>query len=282
MAFLARNLLFIFLSAAIFVPYNSAWALPSLTIEPQFSDSFQIAKTTFLPDKVDNLGFADFDTLGDDYNDKSCSIFRFSSCPDGAFCQACPFNASKLRVLYCEPPYFLSGGTCMCPPMVFLQCLNDVCTQYCGNICIKKTCTPLSDQVYCTNGTQDCDNGCCAQTRKCCIECEDLVTSKPEHAVFVYKECSDGTGSHQIQAGWECDVGYHEKDGACEKDCISNPCLGYDLSYCPSGMVCRSCTQTATDCSTDETYYKIVGCRDLNQVVLETYWCDGALGCWVK
>lgn len=243
-------------------------------------NSFQLAKTTFLPDRFEDLGLSDYDTLHGDYNIGNCDAYPLSSCPDGTRCESCPFNAKKFRALSCTLPYVMSGGTCVCPPTVSLTYANDKCVKYCGSNCIQKTCTPTANQSNCTNGTQNCDNNCGQNTRKCCIACTHKVTSKPENSSYTYSSCFDGSNK-QIQTGWECDPGYHEKSDYCEKDCISNPCSGYDLTECPSGYTCESCTITATNCSTDGTFYKILECPT-GQLDLNNYWCGGALQCWLK
>ncbi len=75
-----------------------------------------------------------------------------------------------------------------------------------------------------------------------------------------YKRMLDG--SHDINSGWKCNTGYHEKNGECERDCIANNCSGYPLSSCPANANCSKCTITATNCSTDGTKYKIDSCND--------------------
>ena len=207
-------------------------------------------------------------------------MYPLSSCPDGSRCEPCPFNVKKFRVLSCNNPYILSNGTCVCPTKVSLTYTNDRCTKYCGSTCIAKTCSPSTNQSGCTNGTQSCDNGCGANTRQCCVACAHKVTSKPSYASYTYSSCYDGS-TKQIQTGWKCNSGYHEDNGECKKDCVSNPCSGFDLSSCPSGYTCDKCTKTATDCSTNGTYYKINSCPT-GQLDLNNYWCGGALKCWLK
>ena len=246
------------------------------------SQSYQIAKSTFLPDRYDDLGLSSYDSLDSNYNDKSCESYTLTSCPSGAKCERCPFNFKLFRIYACSDPYILSDGACTCPPAVSTNNPNDVCTKYCGSTCIEKTCTPSIDQTNCTNGEVSCDDGCGGTSRQCCIACTNKVTSKPSNAKFIYEDCTDGDGTHQIQTDWECTDGYHKNGETCEKDCIVNNCSGFDLTSCPEGSVCDSCTPTAANCSTETIKYKIIGCSNSNEVHLDNYWCDGALRCLLQ
>ena len=261
---------------------NSAFALdipqndtPTYTheLEPFPSDAYQIAKATFLPEVQDSdLGWGN-NTIKDDYNSTNCDDYTRTSCPSVGRCERCPFNAKLYKVLACVAPYLLSDGNCVCPPAKPLSCTNDKCTKYCGSTCIEKTCTPSPNQTNCTNGTLKCDNGCCSNTRDCCKPCTHKITSKPENSSYTTEKCIDGDGSHDINSGWKCNTGYHEKNGECERDCIANNCSGYTLTTCPSDKICDECTIRATNCSTDGKKYKITGCKD-NKQDTDTYWCS--------
>ena len=270
--------------------FNSALALDTFdhnlsfthTLELKPIQSYQIAKSTFLPDRYDDLGLSSYDSLNSNYNDKSCKSYPLTSCPAGAKCERCPFNIKLYRAYACSEPYVMSAGTCTCPPAVSTSNPNDVCIKYCGSTCIEKTCTPSIDQTNCTNGEVACDDGCGGTKRQCCIACTNKVTSKPSNAKFIYEDCTDGDGTHQIQTDWECTDGYHKNGETCEKDCIVNNCSGFDLTSCPEGSVCDSCTPTAANCSTETIKYKIIGCSNSNEVHLDNYWCDGALRCLLQ
>lgn len=229
-------------------------------------NSFQIARSTFLPDYSENLGFSDYNKINDDHNTINCTDYPLSSCPTGGRCEYCPFNSKKYKVLSCLPPYILSDKTCSCPPSVSMTNPNDVCVKYCGNVCIQKTCTPTADKTTCTNGFKSCANGCGQNTRKCCVACEHKITTKPANSSYTYCNCTDDNGTKQIQCGCVCNSGYHikngtcENGGTCEKDCIANNCSGYTLSTCPPNGNCSKCTITATNCSTDGTKYKLDSC----------------------
>ena len=232
----------------------------ALELKP-IPSSFQLAKSTFLPDRFDDLGLSNYNTLDNNYNSVNCDTYPLTSCPAGSRCETCPFDAKKFRVLSCNDPYILSGGTCVCPTKVTLSYANDRCTKYCGSTCIAKTCSPSANQSGCTNGTQSCDNGCGANTRQCCVACAHKVTSKPSYASYTYSSCYDGS-TKEIQTGWKCNSGYHQKDSTCEKDCITNNCSGYSLTSCPANAICTPCTITATNCTTSGTKYKIDSCAD--------------------
>ena len=278
------------LNLALASPSNHNTYTPTLHTElkPTPIQPYQIARATFLPDRFEDLGLSDYDSLDTDYNQENCDDYPLSICPEGAECDQCPFDVSKYRVYNCASPYIKSGDSCACPPSVSTDNPNDVCTEYCGSNCIAKMCTPTPSHSNCSLGEEDCDNGCGENTRKCCVPCEHKITSKPANSSYTYEKCIDGDGEHQIQVGCVCNSGYHEKNGTCsnggtcEKDCIVNSCSGYTLTSCPSDKICEECTKTAQNCSTDGTMYKAIGCKIDGQIDLDTYWCNGALRCWLK
>ena len=220
-----------------------------------------MAKTTFLPDQYEDLGISDYNTIDNDYTSQNCDDYPLSLCPEGAFCEQCPFDVSLYRVYGCKSPYLESGDSCVCPPSVTLTQPNDVCTKYCGADCIEMTCIPTENQTGCTNGTQACEDGCGSYSRLCCVPCEHLISYKPANSSYTYQACTDGDGEHQIQTDWECNAGYHEKNEMCEKDCIANTCSDYELDSCPDHANCSECSLTATDCSSSGTKYRFDSCQ---------------------
>ena len=235
-------------------------------------DSFRLAKSTFLPDTYDDLGLSGRHNTKYDFNKNDCSAYPLKSCPSGSKCTKCPVGTGY-RVNSCISPYILSGGTCSCPATVTLTFANDKCIKYCDKKCIEKVCAAKSDSTFCTKGTQDCDNGCGKNTRKCCVACTHTVTSKPANSSYTYSSCKDDDGTKNIQTGWTCNAGYHKYgDNLCDKDCNVTNCAGFTLTSCPAGKSCDSCTKTASNCSTDGTYYKVAGCSD-NKKDTDTFWC---------
>ena len=249
------------------------------------SESFQLAKATFLPNLKDSeIGFSDNELDGNYNNNKGVcsnknSLFTSKNCmyPKALVAGSqCPFLPgyytqckclSKFNKTSCDAPYVLGGDSCdgkyekcVCPAKVELTCPNDTCTKTCEGNCIAKSCTPTANQIGCTNGTKACDDGCCGTNRKCCVPCTNKITSKPANSSYTYSSCTDGEGSKQIQTGWVCNPGYHEKNGGCEKDCQIDSCSAYPLTSCPSYGNCSKCTKTAQDCSTDGTRYKLDSC----------------------
>ncbi len=252
-------------------------------LKPISSDSYQISKATFLPDYVEN-GFSG-NKLDDDYNGmegdcknidnlyttKNCTypkaVVAASLCPflPGHYtrCECLP----QFKITSCNTPYIFGGDNCdgkyekcVCPATVSLVYANDECISYCEGNCIDKRCIPSADQKNCTNSTEPCDDGCGGTSRRCCIPCSDKITSKPDNSSYTYSSCTDGNGTHQIQTGWTCNSGYHEKNGACEKDCIANNCSGYSLTSCPDNATCSECKKETTTCGGGDTMYKKTGC----------------------
>ena len=276
--------------------FNSALALDApphdtltytLELKPIPYEAFNLARVTFLPEVKDSeFGFSG-NELDGDYNhnngggdcSKKDNLYTPANClyPYGVVSSSqCAFLPgyytqckclTKFNKTSCDAPYILGGESCegkyekcVCPAKVELTCPNDTCTKTCDGNCIAKSCTPTANQTGCTNGTKDCDDGCCGTSRKCCVPCVNKITSKPENSSYTYSSCTDGEGSKQIQTGWSCNSGYHEKNGACEKDCQIDSCSAYPLTSCPENGTCSKCTKTAQDCSTDGTRYKLDSC----------------------
>ena len=228
--------------------------------------SYQIAKLQFLPDLTDSET-----RLGGITPKNDCSSYPLKTCPTGAKCSKCPVGTGY-KLNSCSSPYLLSGGTCVCPAAVTPKCTNDKCVQRCSSssssgwlshtVCVKTSCEPSPDETDCTRGTQLCDNGCCQNTRKCCIPCSHTITTKPANSSYVYSSCKDSDGIKDIQTGWKCNSGYHKVNETCVKDCNITNCAGYTLTSCPANSTCSSCTKTAANCSTDGTVYKIDSCKN--------------------
>ena len=274
--------------------YHSAWALDALpdnnssfthTLELKpIPHNYQIAKATFLPDRYDDLGLSDYDSIKSIQPDRNCESYTLSSCPSGGLCERCPFDVRKFRAYACKAPYLMSNGDCVCPAETPLIYPNDKCTLYCGSRCIKKSCTPSANKTNCTNSTQNCDNGCGQNTRKCCVPCTHKLTSKPANSSYTYCSCTDDSGTKQIQCGCTCNAGYHLKNGTCgsggicEKDCIANTCSGYTLATCPAHANCTSCSKQTTGCTGGGTVFKMTGCQSGyhqsgNSCVAHSYTC---------
>ena len=232
-------------------------------------DSFKLAKSTFLPETYDDLGLSgSHNTKYGDYIEiRHCfPAYPLKTCPIGAKCDKCPVGP-RYR---CQSPSILSGENCICPAAVPPKCTNDKCVQRCSSssssgwlshtVCVKTSCEPSPDETECTIGTLLCDNGCCQNTRKCCIPCSHSITTKPANSSYVYSSCKDSDGIKNIQTGWKCNSGYHKVNEACVKDCNVTNCAGYTLTSCPANATCSSCTKTAANCSTDGTMYRLDSC----------------------
>ncbi len=231
-------------------------------------DSFKLAKSTFLPETYDDLGLSGaHNKYGDFIEVRHCfPAYPLKTCPIGAKCDKCPVGPAYR----CQSPSILSNGNCVCPAAAIPKCTNDKCVQRCSSssssgwlshtVCVKLSCEPSPDETDCTIGTLLCDNGCCQNTRKCCIPCFHTVTTKPANSSYTYSSCTDGNGTKNIQTGWACNSGYHKSGDACVKDCNVTNCAGYTLSSCPANATCSSCTKTAANCSTDGTMFRLDSC----------------------
>ena len=83
--------------------FNSAWAFTplnynthALELKPIPYQSYKIAKSVFLPDFKDSE-FGIRDSLSGDYSQDNCAAYTLSSCPSGANCSSCPFDALPNR-----------------------------------------------------------------------------------------------------------------------------------------------------------------------------------------
>lgn len=241
------------------INHEHGFTISPINTEPK---TYQIARSVFLPDTKDDLGFSGHFEKSSYVHDEACQDYTLLSCPAHGTCASCATDSKKKKLISCASPHKVSGNNCVCPAETSIIYPNDKCTKYCDSKCIEKTCSKSSNQTNCTNGTKTCDDGCGGNDRQCCIECTNKITSKPENSSYTYSSCTDGNGTKQIQTGWACNSGYHKKDSACEKNCISTNCSGYTLSSCPANGNCSKCTKTSTSCYTDGTLYKLDSCKE--------------------
>ena len=219
---------------------------PTYTAElkPMPSDSYQLAKATFLPDAGESK-FSGY-KLDGDYNPKgNCSdknsLYTTKNCtyPKAIVAASqCPFLPGyytdcvclpKFKITSCNDPYILGGDNCegkyekcVCKPSVSMYYPNDYCTQRCEGQYVAKSCLPDSDETGCQYGTGYTSDGC-GGTR---IYCKACVPSSDETGCsFGTTSCSDGCGGTR-----KC----------CKEDPCKNVSCGTN-AYCSNGTcLCNS------------------------------------------
>lgn len=226
--------------------------------------SFQLAKSIFLPDRFDDLGLSDYDTIEGDYNAEDCADFTLSSCPAHGVCAACATDKSLLKLISCDTGYKLSGGVCRA---FSCSALGYVASVPYGQICTAVTVDALDCYQACRNVD------CAGYT----LDCNSL----PENALAVEKcpECAGDNANcgENLCKISQCAEGYKIAENG-------TTCLALD-DTCPDGYFkeCESGTQgepvlTEAGNKCYQCKPKVLNCPT-GQLNLDTYWCDGALRC---
>lgn len=254
--------------------HNSVWAFDML---PQYitsytytaelkpiSTSFQTARSTFLPDRFEDLGFSNYDTLDDDYNRYNCSGYTLSACPNQGLCSACPFDAGLFKLQSCNAGFTRHGNSCL---------LQDCSTiGYLAEVPSGKVCTSVNQ------GGLTCYKDCRAPS---CSGYTLSCSDKPENAAALVK-CPDCTTNasncgDNICKISQCNSGYKIANNG-------TTCLALD-DTCPNGYYkfCETSTQGApvfTEAGTAcyQCKPKVLSCPS-GQLNLDTYWCNAALRC---
>ena len=184
-----------------------------LGLKPISSESYQVAKSVFLPDSVESI-FGNYRNLDKNYNTGDCknkaTLFTVKSCtyPRAVTASSkCPFVPGyykecaclpQFKVSSCPSPKYVSspqcdgkGERCLCPSSVSLSYPNDRCTQYCDGNCVAKSCTPTASETGCLYGTTSVSNGC-GGTRTVCKPCSPL--SDQTGCQYGTYSCSNGCG----------------------------------------------------------------------------------------
>ena len=258
-AFFILSLLFTYQAqASDFAQY------PNLDISLSQTDSFQLAKTTFLPDKFEDLGFGGFTDIDHDYNPSECGAYPLSSCPKNATCNSCPSNSSKYKFVSCKTGYSYIGGSCLASSCATLGYYSQVPD---GKICTKTTegtltCYKNCRDVSCSGYTLDCTKN----------PTNVLSLEKCPDCTYPDAKCGD-----DVCKIFECEAGYKiSADGGV--------CVQLD-DTCPSGYYKECETGTQGDPVMTEAGSRCYQCKPevqtcpAGQLDLDTYWCDGALRC---
>lgn len=138
--------------------FNSAWAFTplyynthaythALELKPIPFQSYKIAKSVFLPDFKDSE-FGIIDSLSGDYSQDNCAAYTLSSCPSGANCSSCPFDAHRFKFNSCKTGYKLSGSSCIPSSCQAIGLSSSVPS---GQVCTKITQSGLTCYKGCRN-----------------------------------------------------------------------------------------------------------------------------------
>ena len=242
-------------------------------LKPIPSDSYQIAKATFLPDAAESLFSGK--TTPYDYNlqgncDDKGSLYTTKNCtyPKAVVAASqCPFRPgyytkcvclSKFKYKTCSSPYVVGGDSCdgkyekcVCPSSVSLYYPNDYCTQYCEGRCVRKSCSPDRDETGCKYGTGYTSDGC-GGSRIYCKACSPK--SNETGCQYGTYSCSDGCGG--------------------TRTCCSSCTPKTDETGCQHGSYSCSdgCGGTRTCCSSCTPLVSETGCQ------YGTYSCSDGCG----
>lgn len=232
---------------------------------PIQSASFKIAKTTFLPETFEDLGYSSYSSTNDDHNrGENCIDYTLKSCPEHAKCSKCPFDPHKLIIAQCDQGYAKRNKICV--PSI-CQTINPsyeatitpdyICTKVIEyDLTCYKNCRPVNCSAYPISCSATITN---ALALEVCPDCDNEAancsTSKCKVAKCIQGYKPSENGSECIPLDDKCPINYF-------KSC-STGTYG-EAKYTDSNTPCYQC-QTRT-CSG--------GGLNLN-----VYWCNSALKC---
>lgn len=245
--------------------FNSAWAFTplyynthaythALELKPIPFQSYKIAKSVFLPDFKDSE-FGIIDSLSGDYSQDNCAAYTLSSCPSGANCSSCPFDAHRFKFNSCKTGYKLSGSSCIpssCQAIGYSSSIPS------GQVCTKITQSGLT----CYKG---CRNVSCSGYSLSC-------SAKPENSVSLTKcpDCNsaDSNCSTNVCKIAQCYDGYKIANNGTSCIPLDDTCPDGYFKTCDTGIestVSPTTTEAGTKCyqCKPAPQYEIPDCETL-------------------
>lgn len=219
----------------------------------QTAASYQIAKSVFLPDTKDDLGFSGRDSSSGDYNrgDPCLNYPINGSCPDHGRCSKCP-TANKWRLDSCASGYNISGNTCVPANCSVINSgykdeipADNICTQTTES---GLTCYKDCKSVSCSGYTLDCSTVSGLSYVSAYKECPDCQNANSNCSPRKCKitECSNNkkvndAGTACVDKDDTCPNGYYK---SCETGTQGDP------EYTEAGTACYQCKpQTPATCA---------------------------------
>ena len=218
----------------------------------------QYAKSTFLPDRFDDLGLSDYSTIDGNYNPDDCSDYTLTSCPSNASCTSCPSNKSLYKFLSCQSGYKLSGSSCVAA--------NCATLGYVDYVPLGQICTPISSNSL--NCYKDCRNVACSGYT---LDCNSL----PTNATSVTKcpECTSDNANcgDNVCKIDECEPGYKVSDNGTFCEAMDDTCPEGYYKDCETGTQGEPVlTEAGNKCYQCKAQVEECPVGQLNS---DTYWC---------
>lgn len=216
-----------------------------LNATSQDFETYKIAKTTFLPELIDGLGFGNRDTINNNHNrGENCNSYKLNSCPDNGHCKKCPFG-KKYILESCDGYYVKNGDLCQITDCRaygsdYISAIppQNVCTEsktqgslYCYKNCRKANCSGYT--IDCARISSISN----VATYESCPECRDISLSNCGNNWCKITSCSnnmkinnEGTGC--VQKDDTCPTSYFK---TCETSTVGDP------KYTEKGTACYQC-----------------------------------------
>lgn len=247
--------------------FNSAWAFTplyynthaythALELKPIPYQSYKIAKSVFLPDFKDSE-FGIIDSLSGDYSQDNCAAYTLSSCPSGANCSSCPFDAHRFKFNSCKTGYKLSGSSCIPSSCQAIGLSSSVPS---GQVCTKITQSGLT----CYKG---CRNVSCSGYSLSC-------SSKPANSSSLTKcpDCNSAYSncSNNVCKIAQCNDGYKIANNGTSCIPLDDTCPDGYFKTCDTGIestVSPTTTEAGTKCYQCKPSTKIPDCAALQQAI---------------
>lgn len=220
------------------------------------------ARIIFLPDYIEQLEAP--------IPINPCIDYNLFACPIKGECVSCANDNRRYKLISCESGYIKNGNFCL------KKTCGNFGSNYADKVSYGQVCEEVQlEGITCYHNCRDIN--CVGYT----LECETM----PEHALNLEKckDCqntSSQCGKYVCKIS-KCEDGYKIASNGTE-------CLPLD-DTCPEGYYkeCETGIETTIEPVITEAGNECYQCRPkiqqcpIGQWNLDTYWCNGALRCWL-
>lgn len=214
------------------------------------SDSFQIAKSTFLPDAGEDLGWGGRNSIKNNHvRGDNCASYPLSSCPSKGICSKCPFGP-KYRLRGCDTYYKVVGSACQVADCRAYGS-SIVSSIPSNSICSIKTTSPLlcyqgCRKTNCSGYEVECSAASAMSNvtgTAVCPDCSNASVSNCSKRMCKITSCG---GNMKVNASGTACI---EKDDTCPTDYYKTCATGTqgDPKYTERGTACYQCKAAGCD-----------------------------------
>ena len=169
-----------------------------------------------------------------------------SGCTKVETCVSGGSNSCYGQTSSCSSSQIQTSSCKDCSGTMHYSCRAKTCAEQGKKDC-NGSCISTSECCGGCPSGQKCENGSCITSCSLPV-CKDKVTSKPANSYYTTSSCTDCSGSHTINSGWRCNIGYTQSGNSCISASHCQPPM-HDLTCngrvycCPAGVYdCKEAT----------------------------------------